>query len=208
LSTFVLPTGAYGEPLPLDWDEPVAAMPRLLAPPCLPRLATPGDTRPHLTARAVVIVADVLTMGRIRDTCRAGFSADTTPIDDARQLDWWRWNHERVRGWLFDDAGGNTVGYGALLQQPDGRWVSSVAVLPQFGGRGYGKAITTWTVLSVDHAIYARARLDNNPARRLHDDLIWEFITADNENEYYVTRPKVRTAQIAVNLDHCGVLGQ
>lgn len=198
MSAFVLPTGDYGEPLPLDWQVP----------PALPRLPTPPDHRPALVARPVLTDADALALGRIRDRQRAGFSADTTPIDDARQLAWWRRQRERVEAWLFADTDGNTVGYGALLQQDDGRWVSSVAVLPGFEGRGYGKAITTWTVLSVEHAVYARARLDNPPARKLHDDLIWQLVTADNDNEYYVTRPKIRRAQAALNLDSCGVLGQ
>jgi GNAT superfamily N-acetyltransferase len=197
-TAFVLPTGAYGEPLPLDWQEP----------PALPRLPTPPDPRPYLAARPVLTEADALAMGRVRDRQRAGFSADTTRIDDNRQVAWWRRNRERVAAWLFEDVAGALVGYGALLQQDDGRWVSSVAVLPGFEGRGHGKAITTWTVLAVEHAVYARARLDNPPARKLHDDLIWELVTADNDNEYYVTRPKVRVAQVALNLDHCGVLGQ
>lgn len=179
-----------------------------LAPSTLPRLATPTDDRPHLEARPVLTMPDVLMMGSIRHTCRAGFSADTTPIDDERQAGWWRWNHHRVEAWLFEDGAGAVVGYGALLQQPDGRWVSSVAVLPPFAGRGYGKQITTWTVLAVDHAVYARARLDNPAAMRLHDDHIWEVVTADNDNEYYVTRPKIRKARLAISLDHCGVLGQ
>lgn len=181
------------------WQTPLSAS---------PRLATPEDERPYLTARVVHAMPDVLAMGRIRDACRAGFSQDTTPIDDARQAAWWRENHKRVEGWLFDDANGDTVGYGALLQQDDGRWVSSVAVLPRFAGRGYGKAITTWVVLTVEHEVWARARLDNYPAQKLHDDLVWETLGADNDNEYYRTRPKIRRARLAVNLDHCGVLGQ
>lgn len=174
------------------------------APPTsLPRLATPADPRPHLTSRVVITMRDVLIMGQIRNACRAGFSADTTPIDDDRQAAWWRWNHHRVEAWLFEDGDGAIVGYGALLQRPDGTWVSSVAVLPQFGGHGYGKAITTWIVLAVDHEVYARARTDNPAAVKLHDPLIWETTGVDQEgqNVYFRTRPKVRKARLAFNLD-------
>lgn len=208
-NAYVLPTGDYGEPLPQGRYAPtVSTAAPLATPACLPRLGTPPDTRPRLEAYPVLTMTDVLEMGQIRHICRAGFSSDNSPIGAERQVAWWRLHRERVEAWLFRDGAGNTVGYGALLQQDDGRWVSSVAVLPGFEGRGYGKQITTWTVLRVDHAVYARARMDNPPARRLHDDHIWDTITADNENEYYITRPKIRQARLAVNLDHCGVLGQ
>lgn len=180
------------------------------APSALPRLATPEDERPYLSARPLLSMPDVLLMGAIRNRQRRGFSADTTPIDDERQSGWWRWNHHRVEGWLFDDQAGNTVGYGALLQQPDGRWVSSCAVLPEFTGHGFGKAILTWMVLAVDHEIYARARTDNPAAIKLHDPLLWEVTGVDQEgqNVYFRTWPKVRRARLAVNLDNCGWLGQ
>lgn len=177
-------------------------------PPPVPRLPTPRDDRPHLAARPVMTMPDVLLMGHIRHEQRAGFSHDRTPIDDRRQSEWWRVYHHRVEAWLFDDAEGNTVGYGALIQREDGTWVSSVAVLAQFGGRGHGKAITTWLVLSVDHEVYARARQDNVPAQKLHDPLVWETIGADEANVYYRTRAKVQRARMAVNLDHAGWLGQ
>ena len=175
----------------------------------LPRLATPPDDRPHLTARPVISMPDVLLMGHIRHECRAGFSHDTTPIDDKRQEAWWRANHARVEAYLFDDGAGVTVGYGALLQQFDGRWVSSVAVLPGCGGRGYGKAITTWLVaVSCEHEVWARARQDNPAAQKLHDPLVWDTIGADEANVYYRTKPKIRRASMAINLDHAGWLGQ
>lgn len=171
----------------------------------LPRVATPPDTRPHLTARPLLNMADVLTMGRIRDRQRHGFSADTTPIDDRRQEDWWRRNRHRVEAWLFHDRDGNTVGYGALLQRPEGTWVSSCAVLPEHTGHGHGKAILTWMVMQVDHEVYARARTDNPAAMKLHDPLLWEVTGVDQEgqNIYFRTYPKVLKAQTALNLDHC-----
>lgn len=181
-----------------------------LAPATLPRLATPPDDRPHLTARPLLDIGDVLTMGRIRDRQRAGFSVDRSPIDEARQRHWWAEMHNRVQGWLFDDQDGNTVGYGALLQRPDGTWVSSCAVLPEFTGHGHGKAILTWMVMAVDHEVYARALVDNPAAVKLHDPLLWQHLGTDESGAviYFRTWPKVRRARLAVNLDNCGWLGQ
>jgi GNAT superfamily N-acetyltransferase len=176
----------------------------------LPRLPTPPDTRAHLTARPILNLADVLLMGAIRHRQRSGFSADNSPIDDRRQEDWWKHHHHRVEAWLFDDRDGNTVGYAALLQRPDGAWVSSCAVLPEYTGHGHGKAILTWMIMQVDHEVYARARTDNPAAMKLHDPLLWEVTGVDQEgqNVYYRTWPRIRRARMAVNLDHCGVLGQ
>jgi hypothetical protein len=46
---------------------------------------------------------------------------------------------------LYQDAALFVVGYGLLRQTEDGRWWSSVAVLPSYTGRGYGGAITALT---------------------------------------------------------------
>lgn len=178
------------------------------APPLAP-LPTPADDRPTLAARPVVTVADALAMGRIRDACREGFSEDTTPIDDDRQRAWWAaWRH-RVKAWLYDDPAGATVGYGALIQRHDGTWVSSCAVLPEHGGRGWGRAILHHLVHAVSHPVYARARNDNPAAVRLHHPGDWLVLGADNDCTYFVTRPRVVEARWSLSLaDYNDWLGQ
>jgi hypothetical protein len=184
MSAFHLPAGAYGEPLPLEWDEPVS----------LPRLPTPPDPRAHLSARPVGTDADALAMGRIRSERAAGFSHNTRPIADADQLAWWRRNRERLDAWLFEDDAGRIVGYGALRQEADGRWFSSVAVAKGHSGHSYGLRITTWLVSRWPHEVWASARDDNPGAMALHDDLIWEQYGWHEGLYLYRTRPKVRVS--------------
>lgn len=174
----------------------------------LPRVPTPPDTRPALTAHPVLADADVLTMGRIRSAQAEHFSNDRAAFDDARQLAWWRANQARVIAMLYADAAGADVGYGCLRQDEDGRWWSSVAVAPGHEGRGHGRTITAHLILSVPFDVWASARTDRPKAQALHNPLLWEVVGADNDLIWYRTRPKVRVARTAMNLDHCGVLGQ
>lgn len=167
----------------------------------LPPLPTPPDDRPHLTARLVLTDDDALTMGRIRDRQRAGFSHDTSPITPERQLAWWHTNRNRLHAYLYVDGAGATVGYGCLRQGEDGRWWSSVAVEAGYTGLGHGKAITSHLVLAVGHDVWASARNDNPAAQRLHDPLLWGPLGADNELTFYRTRPKVRDAAPSPNRD-------
>lgn len=179
--------------LPPVWVDHVICIqrPDEPQPVTLPPLATPEEERPHLTARPVVAVADILAMGRIRNAQRAAFSHDQTPIDDARQLAWWREHHLRLRAWLYTDCAGATVGYTCLRQEEDGRWWSSVAVMPGHEGHGYGKAITTHCVLAVEHPVWGAARNDQPGALKLHDDLIWDTIGADESLTYFRSKPKI-----------------
>lgn len=175
----------------------------------LPRVPTPPDTRPpRLVARQVLTLADVRLLGQIRDERREGFSHDRTPIGAARQLAWWAEHRELLDAWLFADKDGETVGFGVLRQEADGRWYSSVAVRKAHSGHGYGLTITSWLVLQWPHEVWASARDDNPGAMALHDDLVWEQYGWHEGLYLYRTRPKVRVAQTALNLDHSGVLGQ
>jgi ribosomal protein S18 acetylase RimI-like enzyme len=174
----------------------------------LPRVPTPPDTRPALTAHPVLADRDALHMGLIRNRRREGFSHDASPIDPTRQLAWWREMRDRLIAYLYAGRDGVIVGYGCLRQEPDGRWYSSVAVDVGHEGRGHGKAITTHLVLSVDFVVWATAREDNPAARKLHDPLVWEEYGWHEGLRLYRTRPQIRVAQVAFNLDHCGVLGQ
>lgn len=158
----------------------------------LPPLPTPADTRPYLTACPVCTEADALVMGRIRHVQRAGFSADQSEIDEARQRAWYAEMRHRLHAYLYRDGDGSAVGFGALIQQESGIWVSSVAVLPEHGGRGYGRAITHHLVTSVRHEVYARALLSNPAACALHNPLDWEVTGEDDTCRYFRTRPKVR----------------
>lgn len=155
-------------------------------------IPTPPDERPGgLVALPVATTGDALIMGRIRDRQRATFTGDTSPITDAQQRVWWARHRYRIKAWLYADAGGALVGYGALLQQEDGRWVSSVAIVPGQEGRGYGSRILSHMVNAVEHPIHARALLSNPPACHMHNAREWETVSEDGECRYFVTRPRV-----------------
>ncbi len=160
--------------------------------PFLPSVPTPEDDRPYLRARAICFEQDALIMGRIRSAQAAGFSHDHNPISDDQQRAWWRKHFARLSGWLYEDGDRNVVGYGLLRQEDDGRWYSSVAVDPAHTGHGYGRTITTHLVTFFPFEVWASARNDNPAAQRLHDDLIWDVLGADNDLTFYRTKPKVR----------------
>lgn len=176
-NAFVLPTGAYGEPVALDWDEP-----RPLALIVLDRVG--------LTPVPITRPDHVELLRWIRNTCREGFSDFRGVIAPAQQARWWAEMRGKVIACLYQDADGRATGYGLLRATEDGRWWSSVAVLPTFGGHGYGGAITRHIVRqSPTGVVWASARNDNPPALRLHCAEDWETIGADNDLTYFRTRP-------------------
>jgi len=174
---------------------------RMLVDDALDPLTTPEDTRPTLVATPVVTESDALIMGAIRHIQRNGFSADNSEIDDERQLQWWRANRLRVNAYLYS-FGGKLVGYGALLQQDDGTWVSSCAVLPGHEGRKFGGRILSHLIQSVDHEVYARALIANPAACALHNDREWEMTGEDETCRFYRTRPKVRVEHSLSGYDY------
>jgi hypothetical protein len=174
-AAMTIPTGVYGEPLPQEWDT------------------SPGQAiidAAGLTARPVLDDDDVEWLRAIRNTCRGGFSNDTSVITAPQQAAWWAANRATLVACLYADGKGSIVGYGLLRQTDDGRWWSSVAVLPQHGGRGYGGAITRHIIRqSPTGVVWATARNDNPPAQRLHCAADWDVIGADDMLTYYRTHP-------------------
>jgi hypothetical protein len=162
---------------------------------------TPTDTRPTLVARPVCTEADALAMGRIRHIQRHGFSADQSAIDDERQRQWWRENSTNLNAYLYywQDK---LVGYGALIQQDDGTWVSSCAVLPGHEGRKFGGRILSHLIGSVEHEVYARALIANVAAVSLHHPREWEQTRVDDTCVYFRTRPKVRVEHSLSGYDY------
>lgn len=150
------------------------------------------DTVNGLTPQAVITPQDVELLRVIRNTCRSGFSHDTEEISPGAQRDWWLRYRQFVVALLYfkADAAWAPVGYGVLRQNPaEGKWYSSVAVLPDWTGHGYGKAITAHIIRQCpDDEVYASARLDNPAARALHQAVDWEVTGSDERLEYYRTR--------------------
>lgn len=141
-----------------------------------------------LWADPVRDLGDVDVMRCIRNTCRAGFAHDTSLITEAQQRAWWGDGSGKI-AYLYIDRRDSVVGYGLLRQTDDGRWWSSVAVLPGHGGHGYGKAITSHIIRQSPTAVvWAEARKDNPQADRIHDRRDWEVIGEDERLWHYRTR--------------------
>lgn len=176
MSSFTLPAGAYGEPLPLEWDEPCP-------------LALAVLDRAGLTPVPVERPDQVELLRWIRNTCRAGFSADRNVITPAQQVRWWAEMRGKVVAYLYAVADGRVAGYGLLRATDDGRWWSSVAVLPAFGGAGRGGAITRHIIRqSPVGVVWASARNDNQAALKLHCAADWEVIGCDQDLTYFRSR--------------------
>jgi len=142
-----------------------------------------------LWAYPVTDLVDIEDMRQIRNTCRAGFAHDTAIITPDQQRQWWRDNAGKLIAYLYIDRRDSVVGYGLLRQTEDGRWWSSVAVLPGHGGHGYGKAITSHIARqSPTGTTHAQARKDNPQADRIHDRRDWDVIGEDERLYHYRTR--------------------
>ena len=121
----------------------------------------------------------------LRNATREGFSFDTHEIGEAEQFAWWERMRGRVLAWLYADGAGLVVGFGVLRQTEDGRWWTSVGVLPEHGGRGYGRAITADLVLRCPGRVWATARRDNPPAVKLHVPRLWDEIEGEDARRVY-----------------------
>jgi GNAT superfamily N-acetyltransferase len=131
----------------------------------------------------------VMQLRMIRNACRDGFAHDTAEISHEQQLAWWAANKERVVGFLYRDLFGFPVGYGLVRRDDKGRWWSSVAVLPQYAGKGFGKAITRHVIRQCPAGVvYAEARKDHPAADRLHNRRDWDVVGEDAERWHYRTK--------------------
>jgi GNAT superfamily N-acetyltransferase len=151
---------------------------------------TPECLRLGLLARPIEIDEDVETLRLIRNACKDGFSHDNSEISQQQQEAWWTLMRGKVKGWLYW-VGGEVVGYGLVRQTDDQRWWTSVAVLPDCAGRGYGGAITADLARRLSCAVWATARLDNPAALRLHRVDDWDEIGRDDRLVTYRTKPHV-----------------
>ncbi len=123
----------------------------------------------------------------IRNECAAGFSNYTDQIAEGAHWAWWE--REKPLAWLYARPDGIVVGFGMLRQDEQGRWVTVVAVLPEYGGQGHGKAITHDIVTRSPGPCFATARRDNPAAVKLHVTEDWETISGpDPRLVYFRTR--------------------
>lgn len=153
---------------------------------------TPECQEKGLLAVPVKDEIDVEILRVIRNACKDGFSTDNEEITPQQQEAWWTLMSGKVKAWLYvATASTETVGFGLLRQTDDGRWWSSVAVVPEAAGHGYGGAITADVVRRSDETVYATARLDNPAAMRLHREADWEETGRDDRLVHYATKPHV-----------------
>lgn len=147
---------------------------------------TPECQRLGLDADPIGSPESVELLRQIRNACKDGFSYDNAEISEQAQRAWWVVNRGKVKGWLYW-RGMDLVGYGLLRQTGDGRWWSSIAVLPAQVGHGYGGAITADTVRRVDVTVWGAARLDNPAALKLHRSADWVEYDRDERLAHFRT---------------------
>lgn len=133
----------------------------------------------------VRLLPEVEAMRQIRNRCKDGFSSYTEEISPAEQIAWWTHQGDKVRAWLYEDDLANLVGFGCLRRDAEGRWLTVVAVLPEFGGLGYGKAITHDIVMRSPGRCWATARKDNPAAVKLHIEADWDVVDGPDERLVY-----------------------
>lgn len=150
-----------------------------------------------LQAIAIEHIGQVEALRQIRNACKDGFAHDNTQISELAQRAWWVAHKDRVKGWLYATPDYVLVGYGILRQTDDGRWWSSVAVLPAHAGSGYGGAITGDLIRRIDVPVWASARVDNPAAQRLHRKSDWEELGRDDKLVHYRTLPHVYDAVLS-----------
>jgi GNAT superfamily N-acetyltransferase len=121
----------------------------------------------------------------IRNTCREGFSQYNEPISGADQVRWWAATEGKRLAWLYTDDERLIVGFGVLLLQDDGFWTTTVAVLPEHAGKGYGKVITHDIVTRCPGPCKATARKDNPAAVKLHVAEDWDVVDGPDERLVY-----------------------
>jgi RimJ/RimL family protein N-acetyltransferase len=158
-------------------------------------VSTEECRRLGLQALVIQTETQVEQLRLIRNTCKDGFSHDNDVITPEAQQAWWlRLKlYGDVQAWLYyiiENDYGSIVGYG-LLRRDDSKWYSSVAVLPEYAGRGYGGAITADLVRRSDEPVYATARIDNPAACKLHREADWAETHRDDRLVYFLTRPHI-----------------
>jgi len=148
------------------------------------------DTR--IEPRAAVTEDDAMLIATMRNICSAGFSRFNGTISADEQRRWWAATAGTRHAWLYYGVEGMPVGFGVLLRDPGGYWVTSCAVLPDFQGRNYGRRMLAHLVRSAPGPCRAQARKDNPAAVRLHVAEDWDVIDGpDPALVYFQTRPGV-----------------
>lgn len=140
----------------------------------------------NLTAHECAHVFDAYHIMNIRNRCKDGFSQHNDLIKPEEQERWWNETDGKRLAWLYREEGGSAyLGFGVLLRQDDGFWTTTVAVLPEYGGMGYGKAITHDIVTRCPGPCRATARKDNPAAVKLHAAEDWDVVDGPDERLVY-----------------------
>jgi GNAT superfamily N-acetyltransferase len=145
-------------------------------------------TAVSLKAEPVETAAQVEWLRQIRNVCREGFSHDTAYITREQQGQWWFKNKRLVRAWLYREHTERLVGFGMLRRDEHDHEVSSVAVLPECAGKGYGGHITADIIRRAHGQVYGTARLDNPGALALHRAEDWDVTGEDGRLRFFRTK--------------------
>ena len=110
------------------------------------------------------------------------------PVDDEA-------HYQRIRS-NFEDAkiiceGNRSIGLVKLSRMPDEWHVHQIQVMPSYQGRGIGKAVLTAVLKEAQHVgvPVTLSVLHGNPARRLYEELGFQFVAEWSKSTKLVWRP-------------------
>jgi ribosomal protein S18 acetylase RimI-like enzyme len=110
------------------------------------------------------------------------------PVDDEA-------HYLRIRS-NFEDAkiiceGNRSIGLIKLSRMPDEWHVHQIQIMPSHQGRGIGKAVLTAVLKEAEHVgvPVTLSVLHGNPARRLYDQLGFQFVAEWSKSTKLVWRP-------------------
>jgi len=113
----------------------------------------------------------------------------TIPVDDDA-------HYQRIRS-NFEDAkiiceGNRSIGLIKLSRMPDEWHVHQIQVMPSSQGKGIGKAVLTAVLKEAEHVgiPVTLSVLHGNPARRLYDQLGFQFATELPKSTKLIWRPR------------------
>lgn len=138
----------------------------------------------RLLPRPVQTPGHVEALRQMRNLTAEGFANFNGQISPEQQAIWWRENAGRIKAWLYFDEAGE-VGFGLIRQHDDGRWFTTVGILPEYTGHDFGKEVTAHLIRNCPGKCYGIARRDNPAAVKLHTPDDWQIISGDDPRLVY-----------------------
>lgn len=139
---------------------------------------------------------DMYEVMYIRNTARQYMTHHTKEITPEQQYDWWTTKDDnQYRIWLvtlplrelpqysrIDEDDEAIIGFCMIRAMPEGHYYGTLAVLPEYRGKGIGTAIYRF-MTNVVNELWIDIRADNIPSIRAATNAGFEFAYAGTQND-------------------------